>query len=253
MSRSPVNKRDPSGTRKIENRTIKRMGQLIDTYTEAMARVATGVDEGVSVARDTDREYNLMRLRDAMEGDLRLVTEEWMEETKQAATDNTDRIFNNLHTGIKLGNVPIPREEATMLAIGIETNVRTVAEDLLKDVSRTAAEGYQQGLGAEQIARNIANNSDTIKWNAERMVRTETMRVCDVIAKNRYQAAGCDGYMSFPTEDDRLCMKCLGYATGGTGGTLKVYGLTEPMSLPWHPNCRCCRIPHFPDMEAITI
>lgn len=253
MSRSPVNRRDPSGTRKIENRTIKRMGQLIDAYTEAMARVATGVDEGVSVARDTDREYNLMRLRDSMEADLRLVTDEWMEETKQAATDNTDRIFNNLHTGIKLGNVPIPREEATMLAIGIETNVRTVAEDLLKDVSRTAAEGYQQGLGAEQIARNIANNSDTIKWNAERMVRTETMRVCDVIAKNRYQAAGCDGYMSFPTEDDRLCMKCLGYATGGTGGTLKVYGLTEPMSLPWHPNCRCCRIPHFPDMEAITI
>ena len=56
MSRSPVNKRDPSGTRKIENRTIKRMGQLIDAYTEAMSRVATGIDEGVSVARDTDRE-----------------------------------------------------------------------------------------------------------------------------------------------------------------------------------------------------
>ena len=253
MSRSPVNRRDPSGTRKIERRTIERIGLVIDKYTEAMTRVATGVDEGVSVASDTDREYNLMRYRGAMEDDLRIITNEWVEETKQAAVKNTDRIFKNLHTGIELGNIPVPREEATMLAIGIETNVRTVAEDLLKDVARITAEGYQQGLGPKQIARNIADDADTIKWNAERMVRTETMRVCDVISKNRYEAAGCDGYMSFPTEDDRLCTKCLAYATGGTGSTLKIYGLTEPMSLPWHPNCRCCRIPHFPDMEAITI
>lgn len=253
MTRSPVNRRDPSGTRKIERQTIERMELVIDKYTEAMTRVATGVEEGVNVAIDTDREYKLIRLRDSMQADLRLVTEGWIEETKQAAVENTNRIFNNLHTGIKLGDVRIPREEATMLAIGIETNVRTVAEDLLKDISRTAAEGYQMGLGADQIARNIANNADTIKWNAKRMVRTETMRVCDVVSKNRYEAAGCDGYMSFPTEDDRLCVKCLGYATGGSGTTLKVYGLNEPMALPWHPNCRCCRIPHFPDQEAITI
>ena len=37
------------------------------------------------------------------------------------------------------------------------------------------------------------------------------------------------------------------------GTELKVYGLDEPMALPWHPNCRCCRIPHFADQEAITI
>jgi hypothetical protein len=82
------------------------------------------------------------------------------------------------------------------------------------------------------------------------MVRTETMRVCDVISKNRYEAAGCDGYMSYPTDDDRLCTTCLQYATGGTGTRLKVYGLDEPMTLPWHPNCRCCRIPHFEGVEV---
>ena len=253
MSRSPVNRRDPSGTKKVERQTIERMGRLIDVYTEAMTRVATGEQEGLSVAIDTDREYNIMRLRDAMEADLRIITDEWMQGTKEAAIRNTDRVLRNMHTGIELGNIPIPREEATMLAVGIETNVRTVADDLLKDVSRITADGYQQGLGADQIARNIRDESLTIKWNAKRMVRTETMRVCDVIAKQRYEAAGCDGYMSFPTEDDRLCTKCLGYATGGTGTTLKIYGLTEPMALPWHPNCRCCRIPHFPDQEAIQI
>ena len=249
MTRSPVNRRDPSGTRKIETRTVDRMGQLIDAYTEAMTRVAVGIEEGRSVAEDTDRDFKLMRLRDAMEDDLKAVSREWMEDTEKAAVRNTDKVLNNLHTGIKLGNVTMPREEATILAIGIQTNVRTVADDLLKDVARITAEGYQQGLGADEIARNIAEDGDTIKWNAERMVRTETMRICDVVAKNRYEAAGCDGYYSFPTEDDRLCSKCLEYATGGNGTKLKIYGKDEPLALPWHPNCRCARIPHFEGME----
>ena len=249
MTRSPVNRKDPSGTRKVEERTIKRMGTVIDAYTEAMARVASGVDEGRSVAKDTDREYNLMRLHDAMVEDLDAVSREWMEETKKATIKNTDKVLDNLHIEIKLGDVAVPPEEASILAVGIETNVRTVADDLLKDVARIAAEGYQQGLSAEQIARNIEEDGDTVKWNAKRMVRTETMRVCDIIAKNRYTAAGCDGYYSYPTEDDRLCTKCLAYATGGSGTKLKVYGLDDPITLPWHPNCRCCRVPHFEGME----
>lgn len=249
MTRSPVNRKDPSGTRKVEERTIKRMDTVIDAYTEAMARVASGVDEGRSVAKDTDREYNLMRLHDAMVEDLDAVSREWMEETKKATIKNTDKVLDNLHIEIKLGDVAVPPEEASILAVGIETNVRTVADDLLKDVARIAAEGYQQGLSAEQIARNIEEDGDTVKWNAKRMVRTETMRVCDIIAKNRYTAAGCDGYYSFPTEDDRLCTKCLSYATGGSGTKLKVYGLDDPITLPWHPNCRCCRVPHFEGME----
>ena len=253
MSRSPVNRRDPSGTRRVERRTIERMEAIIDTYAEAMARTASGIEEGVSVKIDTDRPYKLQRLHDSMIEDLTVTAREWVDDTVKAATENTQRIFNNMHVGIDLGNVPIPREEATLLGLGLETNVVTVADDLLSSVARVASEGYQQGLGAEQIARNIEKEGLTVKWNAKRMVRTETMRICDVVAKNRYEAAGCDGYMSYPTEDDRLCTKCLQYATGGKGTTLKVYGLNEPMALPWHPNCRCCRIPHFPDQEAFTI
>ena len=186
MTRSPVNRRDPSGTRGVERKTIERMDRVIDAYTEAMARVATGVDEGRSVAIDTDREYNLMRLHDAMVDDMNAITKEWMEETRDAAIRTTDKVLNNLHVGIQLGDIAVPREEASLLAVGLETNVRTVADDLLKDVARIAAEGYQQGLGADQIARNIEADGNTVKWNAKRMVRTETMRVCDIIAKNRY-------------------------------------------------------------------
>ena len=82
MTRSPVNRRDPSGTRKIERNTCTRMDEVIGTYAGAMARVASGIDEGMSVAEDTDRDKILMRLRDAMEDDLDAITKEWIEETE---------------------------------------------------------------------------------------------------------------------------------------------------------------------------
>lgn len=166
----------------------------------------------------------------------------------------SDRVLNNLHTGITLGpSVQVPAEEVQMLKANIISNVRSIGDDLLKDVTRITAEGYQKGLGADAVAREIRKAGDRQVSHAETIVRTETMRVCDVVAKARYKQAGCDGYMSYPTDDDRTCPKCIEKATGGSGVTLKVYGLDEPMALPWHPNCRCCRIPHFADQEAIKI
>lgn len=245
MSRSPVNRRDPSGTRKIEREEIARQREVIRAYTEAMARVATG--------DSPEREETLRRLGEALSDDLAQASDDWMVKTEEATIRTSDRVLNNLHTGIRLGNVHIPREEVEMLRMNVRENVRSVGGDLLKDVTRLVAEGYQNGWGADQTAREIQEAGDYQVKHASTIVRTETMRICDVVAKARYDAAGCDGYLSFPTDDDRLCEHCVRQATGGNGYTLKVYGLEEPMALPWHPNCRCCRIPHFPDQEAITI
>ena len=244
MSRSPVNRRDPSGTRKIEREEIARQREILRQYIEAMAEVAVG--------NDPQRMQVLDRLDTALKQDLQASADDWLANAAEATVRTTDRVLNNLHTGIQLGNVRIPAEEIEALRINIKTQVADLGSQGLSVVTRNLTEGYQAGLGMDQIRRNIVNELPSLEDRAERIVRTETMRVCDTVAKARYDAAGCDGYMSFPTDDDRLCVTCLGYATGG-GTTLKVYGLDEPMALPWHPNCRCCRIPHFPDQEAITI
>ena len=244
--RSPVNRRDPSGTRKIEREEIARQREIISRYTAAMADVAIG--------NDPRRMEVLNRLSESLKDDLEASSDDWMRNAAETTVRVSDRVLNNLHTGIVLGpSVQIPPEEVEMLKTKIRENVRSVGGDLLKDVTRITAEGYQNGYGADQIAREIWKASDKQVSHAETIVRTETMRVCDVVAKARYTAAGCDGYMSYPTDDDRLCEQCIRYATGGNGTTLKVYGLDEPMALPWHPNCRCARIPHFADQEAITI
>ena len=245
MTRSPVNRRDPSGTKRIEREEIARQREIIRLYGDAMARVATG--------DDSRRTEILERLKSELADDLSAETDQWMARTEQATVENTDRIMNNLHTGIKLGNVRIPRGEIEMLRANIQLNVRSVADDLLKDVTRITVEGYQEGLGANEITRAIVDATDAQVRHAETIVRTETMRVGDTVAKARYVASGCDGYMSYPTEDDRLCAHCIKMAVGNGGTTLKVYGLDEPMALPWHPNCRCARLPHYEGQKEVMI
>lgn len=243
MTRSPVNRRDPSGTRKIEREEIKRQRELISAYTEAMARMAEG--------DDPDRMMVLERLSQDLREDLLSASDDWIRRTSDTTVRVTDRILDNLNTGISLGNVQIPKEEVDTLRMNIRTQVSDLAGETFSSVTRIMTEGYQEGLGADEIARRIRNEvPDTMGDRAERIVRTETMRTCDMVAKARYDAAGCDGYVSFPTDDDRLCDACVRYATGGAGiTTLKVYGLDEPMALPWHPNCRCMRLPHFEGQE----
>lgn len=243
MTRSPVNRRDPSGTRKIEREEIKRQRELISAYTEAMARMAAG--------DDPDRMMVIERLSQDLREDLLSASDNWIKRTSDSTVRVTDKILNNLHTGIKLGNVPVPREEVEALRMNIRTQVSDLAGDTLSSVTRIMTEGYQEGLGADEIARRIRSEvPEEVGSRAERIVRTETMRTCDMVAKARYEAAGCDGYVSFPTDDDRLCDACVRHATGGSGSTtLKVYGKNEAMALPWHPNCRCMRLPHFEGQE----
>ena len=244
--RSPVNRRDPSGTKRLERAEIERQREIITRYTEAMAQVAVG--------DSPDRLTILDRLSESMKDDLSASADDWLRDAAETTVRVSDRVLNNLHTGIVLGNaVTVPAEEVQMLKANIVENVRSVGGDLLRDVTRITAEGYQNGWGADKTAREIQKAGDSQVSHAKTIVRTETMRVCDVVAKHRYQQAGCDGYLSFPTDDDRLCHECVRHATGGNGTVLKVYGLDEPMALPWHPNCRCCRIPHFADQEAIMI
>lgn len=241
MTRSPVNRKDPSGTRRLENREIRRQRELISAYTEAMAEVAVG--------NDPRRMEVLERLSGGLKDDLSQAADEYLRATSDATVSHTQRVLNNLHTGIQLGNVPIPEAEVEALRINLRRQFMLEGDNVLTTITRVVTEGYQEGLGADEMRRMITEEIPSMADRAERIVRTETMRISDVVSKARYDAAGCDGYYSFPTDDDRLCPNCISYATGGSGTKLKVYGLDEPMALPWHPNCRCCRIPHFEGVE----
>ena len=151
--RSPVNRKDPSGTRKLERREIERQRDIIRRYNEVMADVATG--------DRPDKAEVLERLSDKLKEDLTASSEDWMRNAAETTVRVSDRVLNNLHTGIVLGpSVQVPQQEVQMLKVNIIFNVQSVADDMFKDVTRIVAEGYQKGLGADAIVREIHKAGD---------------------------------------------------------------------------------------------
>ena len=124
--RSPVNRRDPSGTRKIEREEIARQREIISRYIEAMAEIAVG--------DRPDKAQVLGRLSEGLKDDLSASADDWMANAEKATVRVTDKVLNNLNTGIVLGNaVRVPEEELRMLSANIRANVRSVGDDLLKE------------------------------------------------------------------------------------------------------------------------
>ena len=106
--RSPVNRRDPSGTRKLERQEIERQRDIIRRYNEVMADVATG--------DRPDKAEVLERLSAYLKDDLEASSEDWMRNAAETTVRVSDRVLNNLHTGITLGpSVQVPAEEVQML------------------------------------------------------------------------------------------------------------------------------------------
>lgn len=93
-----------------------------------------------------------------------------------------------MHVGIKLGDVAIPREEVELLRANLRDQYAVVAGDLAANTNRAVLEGYQKGLGARETARLVEEYTDGMDSQIERIVRTETMRVGDVVSKARYDA-----------------------------------------------------------------
>lgn len=98
------------------------------------------------------------------------------------------------------------------------------------------------GEDMDRIADRIQANIDTSRYNAMRIARTETKRVCYVSQVEAWKAQGVSEvrYMAANGGDSRSCNLCK--ADNG-----KKYKLGEEPTLPRHPNCRCWYNPVTPD------
>ena len=260
MTRAPVNSRDPTGTRRVENREVRRVRTIVRAYRDALVDVLRNTENAPDVVREGfrgrrpgDGEGILDRYMRAMRDDLDAGIDDHIRDTEVAAVKNADRAMKAMGAGILLGDIIIPREETELLRANLRDNYARVVDKMAADVNRAVLEGYQKGLGARETAKLAEEVTEGLEYDAERIVRTETMRVGDITAKARYDQIGdCDGYFSYPTADDRTCPVCRGWALNGTpyptertSGELHLFGKDAPMALPWHPNCRCTRLPHF--------
>jgi len=120
--------------------------------------------------------------------------------------------------------------------------LKGITDAMDQQISRTLAEGLAEGMGPEQMARNINDRVEKVGiTRARTLARTETVRAHHVATIQEYENAGAEG----------VKVK----AEWSTAGDLEVCPICAPLEgarfdlktirgmIPRHPNCRCVALP----------
>lgn len=103
-----------------------------------------------------------------------------------------------------------------------------------------------QGRHPNVLARELKKAFEVTKYQAERLMRTETARVQTQAAGESLTANGYDHFIFIADMSERTCPTCFGL--NGSVGAVKDLksGTNAP---PIHPNCRCSIAAYMPDDE----
>lgn len=116
---------------------------------------------------------------------------------------------------------------------------------LKADLDRLLIRSVTQGRNPRELARELRNIFDSSRYEAERLMRTETARVQVAIQEKSYQEYGIEEF-EFVAEPS-ACDACKPL----DGKIFEVSKLTVGLNAPpIHPHCRCSTVPHV-DREAL--
>lgn len=115
-------------------------------------------------------------------------------------------------------------------------------DKLVKNIREGVTQSLVLGESMQKIANRINKGIDNSNFNALRVARTETMRVCYVADRKAYESEGIQKVQFNAYLDHRTSDYCRGHDD-------KEYVLgSEPM-LPAHPHCRSTYIPILPSID----
>lgn len=104
-----------------------------------------------------------------------------------------------------------------------------------------------QGTAPQNLAKDFAKKMQAKKFDAYRLLHTESSYVMSEAAHAGYREDGVERYQILATLDNKTCGIC-----GEQDG--KVYLVSEAVTgknmPPFHPFCRCTDVPHYPDTPA---
>ena len=141
------------------------------------------------------------------------------------APDSFARQFNS----VPLGAVRVASTQSyqLMLRHGVEFADRSTA---------LIQQSLIQGWGTQKLARELRNELGILKFRAETIARTETIRALNQAALSRYDRTGIE-FVQVVAVGKNSCPLCL-----GRNGS--VYRRPEPRIFPFHPRCRCYVMPY---------
>lgn len=137
---------------------------------------------------------------------------------------------------------PVSVESLQLLASRVLSGIQGITDATTNDVMRELTDGFVQGLGPREIARNIASRVDSITLaRANTLARTEVIRAHAEGSLIHLQQLGVDkvGVMvEWSTAGDNLVCPLCADLQGVVLTIKEARGL-----IPRHPNCRCAFIP----------
>lgn len=115
--------------------------------------------------------------------------------------------------------------------------VKGLSDDLKKQVAFQLREGLLKGESMRQLTERVKEVTRSARYKAERIARTETIRVFNTAAVDRYEKAGIQRWRWYAAMDERTCHIC------GPRHD-KVFKMGDPAP-PAHPGCRCAVVPEI--------
>lgn len=120
-------------------------------------------------------------------------------------------------------------------------------KELVGSVQKELTQGLLRGDSPQKITDAIKNRFNVSRYQAGRLVHTETTYFNAISTKQAYQDLGVEKIEILETLDSHTCEIC--QPLDGTVIPLAQYepGVTVP---PFHPNCRGTTCPHYDDMDG---
>ena len=118
---------------------------------------------------------------------------------------------------------------------------------LVQVLGDTLTEGLIRGDGAQALTEKLRAKVESSRYDAERLVRTETARVVESAGLQAYEDCEIEEYELLAALDERTCPICGKL----DGAQYKLKDARTGLNLPpLHPNCRCTTIPVFVDLDV---
>ncbi len=118
---------------------------------------------------------------------------------------------------------------------------------LADGIQTELVQGLLRGDAPQKTAEAIRKRFGTSRYQARRLVYTETSWFSAVSASQTYAGLGVEEVELLGTLDGRTCSVC-----GAMDGRVLPLSQLQPgvTAPPFHPNCRCTTCPHYADEEA---
>lgn len=161
---------------------------------------------------------------------LGLTLEEFREQGFYTAY-NQEQVRQILTTAFESENYSQRVWAGDSVANRINRNCFEIGQRIQKDVEELIC----LGKSVTEIKKRLMNDFGVAFYEADRLIRTESMYVYNSAAKAGYQAAGVKQIEFLPEQDERCCDECKDNAG--------IYDIDKVPFLPVHPMCRCCYVP----------